>query len=300
MEPQIGGDFRVSRPDLLVVDDSTVVLAFLRAALGEHYAVRTATSASEALARLNEAIPDGILLDLSMPETSGEELLERLRASEGPWRDLPVVVVSSEVERGKRCVSSGAANAFVAKPVRAEEIRAVVARVLDEHANRATREGMAVIFVDCATIELAIALEGVDQVLMFPETRPLPGGPPFLCEYFELYGEPVCVLDLACRLGVEHAQPLLERKLVLLRRGGQRLALSVDDVREPELFARTQVVGPSRVGGAEHEPLRGILKGFVPGRSGPTPVLEPGALFSAKLLDGLIAQVKAGTGAPHA
>ena len=53
--------------------------------------------------------------------------------------------------------------------------------------------------------------------MLQPATRPLPGGPAYLCEYVELRGEPVCVLDVARRLGVEHRGARAERKLVILR-----------------------------------------------------------------------------------
>jgi CheY-like chemotaxis protein/chemotaxis signal transduction protein len=269
----------MTRPDVLLVDDSSVMLEFLHAALGQHYATRTAASGEEALVRLSEARPAAMLLDLSMPGMSGERVLERVRASDA-LRDLPVIVVSSEVERGQQCVSSGVAAAFVPKPVRAEELRVVVARVIEDHDARIARDGLAVLFLACGPLEVGIALDGVEQVFMMPETRRLPGGPPYLDQYFERNGEPVCVLDLPARLGVAHTQPLVERKVVLLHGGGARIAVCVDDVREPETFAREQILSRDRVGGSEHDPLRRILRAFVSSSRGPTPVVEPSALFS--------------------
>jgi CheY-like chemotaxis protein len=276
----------MTRPEVLLVDDSSVMLEFLQAALGQHYATRTAVSGDEALARLSEARPAVMLLDLSMPGMSGERVLDRVRASES-LRDLPVVVVSSEVERGQQCVASGAANGFLPKPVRADDLRAVVSRVIDEYEVRVAREGVAVLFLACGTLEVGIGLEGVEQVYMMPATRPLPGGPPYLDQYFELNGKPVCVLDLPARLGVEHAQPIVERKLVLVRGGDSLLAICVDGVRAPEMFARDQIVARDRVGGAEHDPLRRVLRGFVVSGRGSTPVIDPSALFSPDALGAL-------------
>jgi chemotaxis signal transduction protein len=151
--------------------------------------------------------------------------------------------------------------------------------------------------VQCAQLEFGISLDSVEQVLMQPETQPLAGGPPFLCEYFEFAGSPMCVLDMPRRLGVEHARPPLERKLIVVRSAGQRLALCVDEVREPELFSRDRVVSAESVGGTAHPPLQGALLGFVPAPRGPTPVIDPAALFSAERLAELTRALQAGTSA---
>ena len=53
-----------------------------------------ATNGREALARLADAVPDVMLLDLIMPKMDGFELLDELRHQE-VWRRLPVVVVTA-------------------------------------------------------------------------------------------------------------------------------------------------------------------------------------------------------------
>src|SRR5204863_44062 len=78
-------------------------------------------------------------------------------------------------------------------------------------------------------------------VLHQAATRPLPIGPSYLCEMLDLHGEPVLVLDLAKRLGQEHARPIEERKLVVIDCQGAPFAVCVDAVRDPEAISRERL-----------------------------------------------------------
>ena len=52
---------------------------------------------------------DLILLDIMMPEVSGYEVLERVKA-EPKWRDIPVIMISAvdDMESVVRCIKLGA------------------------------------------------------------------------------------------------------------------------------------------------------------------------------------------------
>ncbi len=67
------------------------------------------------IARLHQ--PDLILLDLHLPDMSGDEVLERLK-SDGATSAIPVMVVSADANRDtlKRLEEAGASS-FVTKPV---------------------------------------------------------------------------------------------------------------------------------------------------------------------------------------
>ena len=68
--------------------------------------------------------PDLILLDLHLPDMSGEEVLRRLRA-ENETRDIPTVVVSADASPGqiRRVIELGAAG-YLTKPFKIEEMLA--------------------------------------------------------------------------------------------------------------------------------------------------------------------------------
>jgi thioredoxin reductase (NADPH) len=99
------------RPALLAVDDSEDDLAVIRDELerryGEDYHVRCARSAREALAELTRARQAGrpvalVLADQWMPETTGAELLARVR------RDHPEAKRALLIEFGSWGRSRGA------------------------------------------------------------------------------------------------------------------------------------------------------------------------------------------------
>lgn len=85
---------------LLVVDDEPHIGLLLRPHL-EHlgYRVSLARTLAEARGALADrsAAPDGVILDLHLPDGSGLELLRELRAVPGT-RALPVLVLTAEGE----------------------------------------------------------------------------------------------------------------------------------------------------------------------------------------------------------
>jgi CheY-like chemotaxis protein len=272
----------VSLPHLLLVDDSESVLAFEKAALAGHYVVSTAVNGREALTKVAQLRPAAVLLDLSMPEMDGDEVLAQMQ-QDPQLAVIPVIIVSSEKGRAEACLKGGA-RAFLAKPIRAQDLLPLVGNVLSE-ARRAERAGsLAALFVDAGGVEIGLPLETVVSVLHQASTRPLPLGPAYLCEMLEVHGEPVLVLDLARRLGLPHRSPIGERKLVVVECGAQSLALCVDGVRDPEELPREQVLPRGAVAGAEHGPLREALVAVVRTARGAVPVVDPRALASPRLL----------------
>ena len=272
----------MSLPSLLLVDDSEAVLAFERAALSGHYQIATASNGREALEQLPRLMPAAVLLDLSMPEMDGDEVLQRMQQDPQLQR-IPVIVISSETKRAERGLEIGA-RAFLPKPLRAQDLLPLLERVLAQaRADRRVGE-LAVLFVCAGPIELGLPLDAVSTVLHQTATQPLPLGPAWLREMIELHGAPVAVLDLPRRLGVEHARPLVERKLVVVDWAGARLALCVDEVRDPEEISPGDLTPREQLGGSQHGALQEALLGVVKTPRGLLPVVDPRALLSPELL----------------
>ncbi|MBS2025715.1 MAG: response regulator [Deltaproteobacteria bacterium] len=272
----------MSQPLLLLVDDSEAALAFAQAALAGHYEIALAHDGREALERVRALKPAAVLLDLSMPEMDGDEVLARMQA-DGELKRIPVVIVSTERARAEACVRSGA-RAFLAKPVRANELASVVDRVLQDARREALQGSLAALCVEAGGITVALPLDSVHSVIPQPATRAMPLGPSYLNELVDLHGEPVLVLDLARRLGADHARPLAERLLVVVTHEERRLALCVDTVRDPEELPPGAWVPRDLLGGAEHGQLDEALRGLLRMPQGPVPVIEPRALVSRALL----------------
>ncbi len=118
---------------ILVADDEAVVRAGVAAlcrALG--YETIEASSGAQTLARSRAERPDIVLLDLSMPEGGGLEILPKLVTLDVP----PAVVVLTGATGVATAVESMRAGAsdYLQKPVRLETLDAALARILKTRA----------------------------------------------------------------------------------------------------------------------------------------------------------------------
>jgi CheY-like chemotaxis protein len=114
-----------SRPALagvrvLVVDDNEDARAALQAVLeAEGAFVATASSSDAALTRLNQTLPDVMLVDISMPIVNGFELVEQLRrrpAARGGR--VPAAALTGYISAEDRARALGAGfQAYLTKPV---------------------------------------------------------------------------------------------------------------------------------------------------------------------------------------
>ena len=85
------------RPTVLVVDDEEMARYLVRKQLADlDLRLEEARSGKEGLTLADERHPDLIVLDLSMPEMDGLQVLERLRANPST-RGIPVIVHTSKV-----------------------------------------------------------------------------------------------------------------------------------------------------------------------------------------------------------
>jgi two-component system chemotaxis response regulator CheY len=120
---------------ILVVEDSSAMRAFVRAALEEAGVVREvieAASGFEALRILPRESFELAIIDINMPDVNGLELIRFMRQSEA-HKKTPLLVISSEsserdVERGMTL----GANAYLAKPFTADALIAAVTNLCPE------------------------------------------------------------------------------------------------------------------------------------------------------------------------
>jgi CheY-like chemotaxis protein len=275
----------VSLPRLLLVDDSQAILAYESASLSEHYAILTATNGRDALQRLRESSVDAVLLDLSMPEMDGDAVLHTMKG-DAELRDIPVIIVSTEQHRADACLEAGAA-AYLPKPIRADDLRALVGRVLEEAARRAETLTLGVLVLAIADVRFGILLDDVRAVVLFPGTTSVAIESDDSCEVFDFHGEMVCVLDLPTRLRVEHRSVPVDRHIVILESkehgvGQPRVlfGVSLDEVLQPDLF-RPQDARPIGTGQLAES---GAIVAVVLTERGPMPVADPFRLFSSESL----------------
>ena len=109
---------------ILMVDDDPLAIEAIEVFLAEagYEKFVGITDSRNAIATLEERNPDALLLDLNMPEVTGFDVLERMRADR-TLRHTPTIVLTSsnDAETKLRCLELGATD-FLAKPVDPSEL----------------------------------------------------------------------------------------------------------------------------------------------------------------------------------
>ncbi len=120
---------------ILVVDDSATVRKLISSKLEKSgHNVVCAEDGVEALERLEEGLPDLVLLDISMPRMDGYEVCKQIRTNPAA-RDLPVIMISGkdgffDKVRGRMAGSTG----YVTKPFGPETLmKALETYLIPEH-----------------------------------------------------------------------------------------------------------------------------------------------------------------------
>ncbi|MDP2315110.1 MAG: hybrid sensor histidine kinase/response regulator [Pseudomonadota bacterium] len=110
------------RPTILVVDDDSNNRMLLSAWLGRTYNVVEACDGHEALAVLESANPDVVILDVLMPGLDGIEVCRRIKARPNVGY-LPVILLTALGEQDSRNAGLEAgADDFLSKPVDRREL----------------------------------------------------------------------------------------------------------------------------------------------------------------------------------
>jgi two-component system chemotaxis response regulator CheY len=115
-----------------VVDDSAVmrsmIVKTLRAAALPLGQVWQASNGQEGLKALEQDWVDLIFADINMPVMNGEEMIERIRAVEA-WRDLPIIIISTEGSQTRIDRLLTKETRFIHKPFTPETVRDVVTQM---------------------------------------------------------------------------------------------------------------------------------------------------------------------------
>jgi CheY-like chemotaxis protein len=124
--------FAVAGPvaPILVAEDNSVnqrVAVAILKRLG--YNVRLASNGAEAIQAALSEPHAAILMDCQMPEMDGYEATAAIRAFEGAAGRTPIIAMTANAMEGdrERCLAAGM-NDYIAKPIRVDDLRAVLAR----------------------------------------------------------------------------------------------------------------------------------------------------------------------------
>lgn len=114
------------KQNILIVDDTPANLMVLSEILGQQYNVRPAPNGRLALKAAEHTPPDIILLDITMPEMTGYEVCERLKAN-STLSSIPVVFISALSDPAEKVKGFKVGGVdYITKPFQIEEVLARV------------------------------------------------------------------------------------------------------------------------------------------------------------------------------
>jgi DNA-binding NtrC family response regulator len=109
---------------LLIVDDDSCILTALRMLFEGDHLVSTAEMGADALRILHEKTPDVILLDVSLPDMNGIDLLDEIK-SLAPATAVIMMTAVEETDLINRARELGAVD-YLVKPIDAKALKAAL------------------------------------------------------------------------------------------------------------------------------------------------------------------------------
>ncbi len=110
------------KPTILIIDDEPAMRRLLNLTLAPHgYSLIEAVHGNEGLALAASHVPDLVILDLGLPDLSGEKVLERLRE----WYRKPIIILSArDSEESIVAALDKGADDYLTKPFNHGELLA--------------------------------------------------------------------------------------------------------------------------------------------------------------------------------
>ncbi len=110
------------RARIAVVEDNPDNRLLVRALLEDHYVLTEFETGMEAVTGLAQAEPDLVLLDISLPEMDGPEVLRWIRGQDS-LKTIPVVALTAHAMAGdrERFLAEGF-DAYLMKPIVDESV----------------------------------------------------------------------------------------------------------------------------------------------------------------------------------
>lgn len=166
---------------ILIVDDDPHALRLVSYAFeAEGYQVAVASSGAEALARLASERPDLVVLDVMMPDMSGLEVCQRIRANPATAR-LPILMLSARGLVADRVTGlRSGADDYLAKPADTSELLARAEALLARAAYPSALAGRVLAFLGAkggvgtttVAVNVAALLAAEGYSVAFVELRP--------------------------------------------------------------------------------------------------------------------------------
>jgi DNA-binding response OmpR family regulator len=125
-------------PYILVVEDDKDIQAYIKTLLTENgYSIKTAATGVAALTLLKKSEPDLVILDLKLPDVSGESVCVEIRKD---YPQVPVIILTAKDTLSDKIKGLGlGADDYITKPFIADEL---VARIKARLRNRVNEKAV--------------------------------------------------------------------------------------------------------------------------------------------------------------
>ena len=122
-----------SSAKILVIDDEPRIHRLLTHLLRSDFSVHTARSGEESLEKIDVISPDLILLDLSMPQMSGIEVLRKLAKA---GKNIPVIILTGygSIDSAVRAMKLGAID-YIEKPFDNQKLEQTLREIIERRKN---------------------------------------------------------------------------------------------------------------------------------------------------------------------
>ncbi len=153
------------KTSVLIVDDDPKIRKLLNANLAKrNYAVQEAVNGEQAIASVEQKVPDLAILDLVMPGMSGNDVCVWIREQ---GLDIPIIVLSAydEEELKVKALDAGADD-YITKPFKVEEFLARMRAVMRRAGAPDVSPTEAAVRIEGLTIDLGGRRGFVDDIDM--------------------------------------------------------------------------------------------------------------------------------------
>jgi len=135
----------ISHPErlILVVEDQADLRKLVSLTLGRPgRTLIEAATAAEALARLEQCVPDIILLDVMLPGgMNGVEVCRRIKSDPRFSRSIVILMTAADQAEQREHATQAGADRYVSKPFSPRALRELVASLLDQLTARSLDHG---------------------------------------------------------------------------------------------------------------------------------------------------------------
>lgn len=149
--------------NILLVEDEPAIQELLLFNVTQcGYRAIPAVDANSALAQINRALPDLILLDWMLPGMSGIELAKRLRTDQRT-RNIPIIMLTARTdERDKVLGLESGADDYITKPFSPRELMARIRAVLRRRAPQMSDEVVRVEGLELSPVTHRVSANGTN------------------------------------------------------------------------------------------------------------------------------------------